>query len=107
VLASRPAFMTRKSHGAICGPWCPSGEIERDPAQEALLGPAAVLGPTSFPHRLASKVILARLVVRWARAHEEEPIRGLYIFGDVGRGKKMLMVIFLERRARFRAEAAP
>ena len=42
------------------------------------------------------------------RARESEPIKGLYIFGDVGRGKTMLMDLFFEaspvvrkRRAHF------
>jgi cell division protein ZapE len=70
-----------------------AGEIERDPAQEALLGRLAVLEQRLSQHRLARK----SSSLGWlfgARERREEPIRGLYIFGDVGRGKTMLMDIF-------------
>ena len=70
-----------------------AGEIERDPAQEALLGRLAVLEHRLSQHRLARKS--SSLVWLFgARERREEPIRGLYILGDVGRGKTMLMDIF-------------
>jgi cell division protein ZapE len=70
-----------------------TGEIERDRAQEAVLDRLAVLDQRLAQHRLARK----SSSLGWlfgARERREEPIRGLYIFGDVGRGKTMLMDLF-------------
>jgi cell division protein ZapE len=68
-------------------------EIERDRAQEAVLERLAMLDQRLAQHRLARK----SSSLGWlfgARERREEPIRGLYIFGDVGRGKTMLMDLF-------------
>src|SRR5258708_10003008 len=68
-------------------------EIERDRAQEAVLERLAVLDQRLAQHRLARK----SSSLGWlfgARERREEPIKGLYIFGDVGRGKTMLMDLF-------------
>jgi len=70
-----------------------TGEIELDRAQETLLERLAVLDRRLAQHRLARK----SSSLGWlfgARERREEPIRGLYIFGDVGRGKTMLMDLF-------------
>jgi cell division protein ZapE len=70
-----------------------AGEIERDPAQAAVLERLAVLDRRLAHHRLARK----SSSLGWlfgARERREEPIKGLYIFGDVGRGKTMLMDLF-------------
>jgi cell division protein ZapE len=70
-----------------------AGEIERDPAQAAILDRLAVLERRLAHHRLARK----SSSLGWlfgARERREEPIKGLYIFGDVGRGKTMLMDLF-------------
>src|SRR5262249_4794718 len=70
-------------------------EIERDPAQERLLGLLAQLEVQLREHRLARK----SSSLGWlfgARERRQEPIRGLYIYGDVGRGKTMLMDLFFE-----------
>jgi cell division protein ZapE len=70
-----------------------TGEIERDRAQEAALDRLAVLDQRLAQHRLARK----SSSLGWlfgARERREEPIKGLYIFGDVGRGKTMLMDLF-------------
>jgi len=70
-----------------------AAEIEHDRAQEAVLGRLAVLEQHLVQHRLARK----SSSLGWlfgARARREEPIKGLYIFGDVGRGKTMLMDLF-------------
>jgi cell division protein ZapE len=84
-----------------------AGEIERDPAQEAVLGRLAALDRRLVQHRLARK----SSSLGWlfgAREAREEPIKGLYIFGEVGRGKTMLMDLFFaaspvvrKRRAHF------
>ncbi len=70
-----------------------AGEIERDSAQEAVLDRLARLDQRLMQYRLARK----SSSLGWlfgARERREEPIRGLYIFGDVGRGKTMLMDLF-------------
>jgi cell division protein ZapE len=84
-----------------------AGEIERDATQERLLGLLAQLEVRLREHRLARK----SSSLGWlfgARERRQEPIRGLYIYGDVGRGKTMLMDLFFEastvkrkRRAHF------
>src|SRR5436305_14603505 len=84
-----------------------SGEIERDTAQEEALDLVAGLEARLRQRRLARK----SSSLGWlfgARERREEPIRGLYLFGDVGRGKTMLMDLFFatsavkrKRRAHF------
>src|SRR5215470_7102534 len=84
-----------------------SGEIERDSAQEEALDLLAGLESRLRQRRLARK----SSSLGWlfgARERGEEPIRGLYLFGDVGRGKTMLMDMFFaasavkrKRRAHF------
>jgi cell division protein ZapE len=83
------------------------GEIERDPAQEALAGKLTRLEERLGRHRLARKSSpLGWLFGKNER--QEGPIRGLYIHGEVGRGKTMLMDLFFaatqvrrKRRAHF------
>jgi cell division protein ZapE len=84
-----------------------AGKIERDPAQEAVLDMLAGLDTRLREHRLARK----SSSLGWlfgARERKDEPIKGLYLFGEVGRGKTMLMDLFFEaspvlrkRRAHF------
>jgi cell division protein ZapE len=84
-----------------------SGKIERDAAQEEALELLAGLETRLREHRLARK----SSSLGWlfgARERREDPIRGLYLFGDVGRGKTMLMDLFFaasavkrKRRAHF------
>src|ERR1017187_1784679 len=84
-----------------------AGEVERDPAQEAVVAKLAGLQRLLSEHRLARK----SSSLGWlfgARERRQEPIKGLYIFGEVGRGKTMLMDLFFatshvlrKRRAHF------
>jgi len=81
-------------------------EIERDPAQERVVELLAALEKRIAEHRLARKS--SSLGWLFARAPKVEAIRGLYVFGEVGRGKSMLMDLFFEgspvarkRRAHF------
>jgi cell division protein ZapE len=72
-----------------------AGEIERDVAQEAVLGRLHALDGRLREYRLARK----SSSLGWlfgARQRREDPIKGLYIFGEVGRGKTMLMDLFFE-----------
>jgi cell division protein ZapE len=83
------------------------GEIERDGAQEAAVAKLARLERRLSRHRLARKS--SALGWMFGRSEKQEgPIRGLYIHGDVGRGKTMLMDLFFaaspikrKRRAHF------
>ncbi|MPZ39623.1 MAG: cell division protein ZapE [Rhizobiales bacterium] len=72
-----------------------AGDIERDAAQARAVDLLTGLQGRLRGHRLARK----SSSLGWlfgARAHKQEPIKGLYIFGEVGRGKTMLMDLFFE-----------
>jgi cell division protein ZapE len=75
-----------------------AGEIERDPAQERVLGMLGELEARLAERQLARK----SSPLGWlfgARESKAEPVRGLYLHGDVGRGKTMLMDLFFEASA--------
>src|SRR5579885_3065851 len=84
-----------------------AGEIEADPGQALLTGHLADLALRLDRHRLARK----SSSLGWMFGRREAaaaPLRGLYIFGEVGRGKTMLMDLFFatspvqrKRRAHF------
>jgi cell division protein ZapE len=84
-----------------------AGRVESDDAQLAVLEMMARLEARIMQHRLARK----SSALGWLFASREDklpPIKGLYIHGDVGRGKTMLMDFFFEtspverkRRAHF------
>ncbi len=84
-----------------------AGEINRDPAQVVLAEELTALERRLSMHRLAEKSSsLGWLFGR--RATRDVPIRGIYIHGEVGRGKTMLMDLFFrsctaerKRRAHF------
>jgi cell division protein ZapE len=86
---------TAQSHYAALAA---AGEIEHDPAQARVLGLMAALEGRLAERRLARK----SSTLGWlfgARERRREPIRGLYIHGEVGRGKTMLMDLFFEASA--------
>jgi cell division protein ZapE len=72
-----------------------AGKIERDDAQEAVVAKLTQLEKRLAEHRLARKSSSLGWLFA-SRAPAAEPIRGLYIFGEVGRGKTMLMDLFFE-----------
>jgi cell division protein ZapE len=84
-----------------------AGEIERDPAQDALAIRLDRLNERLDTHRLARK----SSSLGWFFGTREKtgaPLKGLYIHGEVGRGKTMLMDMFFaastvrrKRRAHF------
>jgi cell division protein ZapE len=83
-----------------------SGQIEADRAQAALAQKFAALEESLSRHRLARKS--SSLGWLFSRRAETGPIKGLYVWGDVGRGKTMLMDLFFaasdvrrKRRAHF------
>jgi cell division protein ZapE len=72
-----------------------AGEIERDCAQVALVARLDRLNERLAMHRLARK----SSSLGWffgKRESDETPLKGVYIHGDVGRGKTMLMDLFFE-----------
>jgi cell division protein ZapE len=83
-----------------------TGKIERDRAQEVLLEKFASLEGRLSEHRLARKS--SSLGWLFGAREKSAPLKGLYIYGDVGRGKTMLMDLFFaglavtrKRRAHF------
>jgi len=83
-----------------------AGKVERDPAQLALVDRLARLEAEIIEHRLARKS--SSLGWLFARDKKQASLKGLYIYGEVGRGKTMLMDLFYEaspvqrrRRAHF------
>jgi cell division protein ZapE len=85
-----------------------AGEIERDPAQEAIVARLGALNERLATHRLARKSSSLGWLFGNRERTEETPLKGLYVHGDVGRGKTMLMDMFFaacpvrrRRRAHF------
>jgi cell division protein ZapE len=82
-----------------------ANKIERDRAQEQLLARMTALEERVAAHRTARR----SHPIGWLLGgSERQAAKGLYIFGDVGRGKTMLMDLFFEaspvvrkRRAHF------
>ena len=72
-----------------------SGEIDADPGQAMLAGRLTALERRLDQHRLARKSSsLGWLFGR--RQNSGAPLKGLYVYGEVGRGKTMLMDLFCE-----------
>jgi cell division protein ZapE len=84
-----------------------AGSVGHDAAQLAVVEMLAQLEARIVEHRLARK----SSALGWmfgTRERRQSPIKGLYIYGDVGRGKTMLMDLFFvaspvvrKRRAHF------
>jgi cell division protein ZapE len=97
-----PSSITAQYSAAVA-----AGRMERDAAQLAVVGRLARLEARITEYRLARK----SSSLGWLFASRESAlprIKGLYIYGDVGRGKTMLMDLFFEtspvvrkRRAHF------
>jgi cell division protein ZapE len=99
MLSTRDSF--RQHYQALVS----SGTIERDAAQAGIADAFAALDQRLAGYNPARK---RRLLGRLFRDKDEAPPRGLYIHGDVGRGKTMLMDLFFQtssvehkRRAHF------
>src|SRR5262245_8537072 len=70
-----------------------AGKVERDPAQEAIIVKLTDLEARLATHRVARR----SRPIGWLFGHDKpEPVRGLYLYGEVGRGKTMLMDLFFE-----------
>lgn len=73
-----------------------SGVLRSDPDQHAIVSALDALIGELATKRLASK----KSALGWLfgkRKLTHEPVKGLYIYGSVGRGKTMLMDLFFER----------
>ena len=85
--------MTSPSIRAQYGARIAAGAIERDPAQETIITSLAALESELVDHRLVRK----SSSLGWLfGARPRAPIKGRYIFGEVGRGKTMLMDMFFD-----------
>ena len=88
-IQTRATVMQRYTHLAE------TGGLQRDAAQEAVATALDRLIDELSAKRLASK----SSALGWLFARKRQilaPVRGLYIHGDVGRGKTMLMDMFFE-----------
>jgi cell division protein ZapE len=75
-----------------------AGKIEADPGQAVLARHLADLERRLDRHRLARKSSsLGWLFAK--RENRDAPLKGLYVHGEVGRGKTMLMDLFFETSA--------
>jgi cell division protein ZapE len=75
-----------------------AGKIEADPGQAILARRLASLEQRLDQHRLARK----SSSLGWLFGRREQagaPLKGLYVYGEVGRGKTMLMDLFFETSA--------
>jgi len=73
-----------------------SGALRPDPSQQAAAERLDALAHALEGHRLEPEPIGWRARLGLARRRPDAAPRGLYIHGDVGRGKSMLMDIFFE-----------
>src|SRR5262245_45558531 len=105
-----PSFMSGSVSGSVTDRYAAlvaARDITRDPAQEQAAARLSALERRLSTYRLARK----SSSLGWLFGNHEKdeaPIRGLYIFGEVGRGKTMLMDLFFaaspikrKRRAHF------
>ena len=82
-----------------------AGRLERDNEQLAVVGRLTRLEARIAEHRLARK----SSALGWLFASRERalpPIKGLYLYGDVGRGKTMLMDFFFKNNPVMRKRRA-
>ena len=71
-----------------------SGDIEADPSQQSVIDRFGALEARLAEHRLAWKS--SSLGWLFGRRERDTVVKGLYLFGEVGRGKTMLMDMFFE-----------
>lgn len=71
-----------------------AGQIERDPAQGAVIARLDALARQLEANQLAAKG--SALGWLFGKKAKPEPARGLYIWGSVGRGKTMVMDLFFD-----------
>src|SRR5260221_4299806 len=100
--ACNPPMSVRELYEGLVG----LKKIERDRAQQALLGRLEAVEQRVATHRSARRVRPSGWL--FGSRDQVEPVKGLYVYGDVGRGKTMMMDLFFEaspvvrkRRAHF------
>jgi len=71
------------------------GELDPDPAQESLVEKLEELHSSLVDYHSVSMQLGWKEWIGFNK-DQEEPYKGLYIYGDVGRGKSMLMDLFFE-----------
>jgi cell division protein ZapE len=72
-----------------------AGKLEADPGQAVLAGHLNALAHRLDQHRLSRK----SSSLGWLFGQKEKsgaPLKGLYVYGEVGRGKTLLMDLFFE-----------
>ena len=69
-------------------------KVERDSAQETLIAKYVALEERLTVHRSARRT--SPLGWLFGNGSQRDPVKGLYVYGDVGRGKTMLMDLFFE-----------
>jgi cell division protein ZapE len=74
-----------------------AGKIEADPAQGTLVRHLTALEVRLEERRRANKS--SSLGWLFARKSDATPLKGLYVYGEVGRGKTMLMDLFFDASA--------
>ena len=89
-MLSPPSVSFRAHYQALVS----SGAIEPDAAQEAVAGAFSDLEQRLIRYKPLSK---QGLIGRLFADKDEAPPRGLYVHGDVGRGKTMLMDLFFQQ----------
>lgn len=73
-----------------------SGALFEDPAQRAAITHFQRVYEDLVARSAAPSGALGRLVSRWRGTPDKAPVRGLYVYGGVGRGKTYLMDVFFE-----------
>ena len=71
-----------------------AGEIERDPCAGSRAREARRARRAAPDAPACAQVVIAGWL--FGRTEPKEPIKGLYLHGEVGRGKTMLMDLFFE-----------
>ena len=90
-----PKMSVRMSSASFTKTSSPPVKSNAIPPQEIVLAVLMQLETRLATASARAQVLIARLVVRVARA-ERTAIKGLYLYGEVGRGKTMLMDLFFE-----------
>jgi cell division protein ZapE len=84
---NRPIDAANGKPSALYAQGVADGRWEDDPAQRAALVPL---------DRIAAELIAAEKTKWWQRLRTTPPVRGLYLYGSVGRGKTFLVDLFYE-----------
>lgn len=84
---NRLADMPAGTPSALYAQGAANGRWEDDPAQRAVL---------AHLDRIQAELVAAENTKWWRRLRSTPPVRGLYLYGSVGRGKTFLVDLFFE-----------